>query len=315
MLNARDTEEILGLSIEMPPTCRGGNSTITRITWNGMEFAVKDYSSRRDAHERMRREVNGLRFLEQAGLYQFPRLCGLSYGQKKTILTWITGHPPQADYASLQAMIAVLQELHVASHRTSPTSIGPAADALVESPDIARQVEFRGTRLQKSKNVDVADFGTELLSTLQAINSRVCSGVAHVTLSPSDFGCHNMLVDAATNRHTFLDLEFFGWDDAHKLTVDTLLHPLASWKVEQAITLLNASRATYQLNPRRLKDLTWLLACKWAAIIAARAEQESLAESPEACESSLNLAQKYLSLALRSDPPPWVSALSEWEES
>ena len=44
------------------------------------------------------------------------------------------------------------------------------------------------------------------------------------TLSPSDFGFHNCL-KGAHGRLTFLDFEYFGWDDPAKMVSDFLLHP------------------------------------------------------------------------------------------
>ena len=44
------------------------------------------------------------------------------------------------------------------------------------------------------------------------------------TLVPSDFGFHNALRDSQGDL-TFIDFEYFGWDDPVKLASDSLLHP------------------------------------------------------------------------------------------
>jgi hypothetical protein len=46
---------------------------------------------------------------------------------------------------------------------------------------------------------------------------------AQQTLSPSDFGLHNALRSGA--GLTFVDFEYFGWDDPVKLVADVLWHP------------------------------------------------------------------------------------------
>ena len=46
----------------------------------------------------------------------------------------------------------------------------------------------------------------------------------HRTLSPSDFGFHNTL-RRPDGSLTFLDFEYFGWDDPAKMIADFLLHP------------------------------------------------------------------------------------------
>jgi len=43
-------------------------------------------------------------------------------------------------------------------------------------------------------------------------------------LSPSDFGFHNA-IRGVDGRLTFVDFEYFGWDDPAKLVNDFLLHP------------------------------------------------------------------------------------------
>jgi len=45
-----------------------------------------------------------------------------------------------------------------------------------------------------------------------------------ITLSPSDYGFHNILL-REDNRLIFLDFEYFGWDDPAKMICDFLLHP------------------------------------------------------------------------------------------
>ena len=44
------------------------------------------------------------------------------------------------------------------------------------------------------------------------------------SLSPSDFGFHNALLEA-DGRLTFVDFEYFGWDDPVKIVADVMLHP------------------------------------------------------------------------------------------
>ena len=43
-------------------------------------------------------------------------------------------------------------------------------------------------------------------------------------LSPSDFGFHNAL-ERPDSQLTFVDFEYFGWDDPAKMLSDFLLHP------------------------------------------------------------------------------------------
>ena len=51
-------------------------------------------------------------------------------------------------------------------------------------------------------------------------------------LSPSDFGFHNAIKNN-NNEITFLDFEYFGWDDPVKLTSDFILHPAMNLTTRQ----------------------------------------------------------------------------------
>lgn len=306
MLTAEETDQVLGLAAVEKPTRRGGNSTITRVSWQGRDLAVKDYSARLDAQDRMRRETRGLQFLEQAGLRNFPRWVGASPGRGTAVFTWVPGEPPSADSQAVAAMTDVLRRLHEASALGEAHTVEMAADAMVSLSDIVDQVRHRCSSLSASRIEQVSSFASELSSNLGRLSHESGPSGRCSTLSLSDFGCHNMLLDVGSGDYVFLDLEFFGWDDAHKLVVDTLLHPLSSWSDDLANEFLDACRDIYTLDELRLHELTALLSSKWAAIVAARAEREGLAGDLVACERSIARAQAYLGLALGSERAGWL---------
>ena len=62
-------------------------------------------------------------------------------------------------------------------------------------------------------------------------------------LVPSDFGFHNALRDER-GRLTFIDFEYFGWDDPVKLTADILLHPGTPVADRTAIPFPRSCRTT-----------------------------------------------------------------------
>jgi hypothetical protein len=51
------------------------------------------------------------------------------------------------------------------------------------------------------------------------------------TLSPSDFGFHNCL-KGNDGSLTFIDFDYFGWDDPVKLTADFIWHPAMNLNTE-----------------------------------------------------------------------------------
>jgi hypothetical protein len=89
------------------------------------------------------------------------------------------------------------------------------------------------------------------------------------TLSSSDFGFHNC-VKASDGSLTFLDFDYFGWDDPVKLTADFIWHPGMSlnsdlkerWK--QAMLKLHSGDPYFE---QRLIASMPLYGMRWALIV------------------------------------------------
>lgn len=90
------------------------------------------------------------------------------------------------------------------------------------------------------------------------------------TLSPSDFGFHNVLKDRS-GRLVFLDFEHFGWDDPAKLVVDFLLHPHESMALDRALKNHFISQIIGRLADNGLEERVRialpLFALKWCMIL------------------------------------------------
>ena len=89
------------------------------------------------------------------------------------------------------------------------------------------------------------------------------------TLSPSDFGFHNAL-RGEDSEITYLDFEYFGWDDPAKMISDFLLHPGMSleekWKQRFAKTIFkNFDQDKLLVN--RVKLVYPLFGLKWCLIL------------------------------------------------
>jgi hypothetical protein len=88
------------------------------------------------------------------------------------------------------------------------------------------------------------------------------------TLCPSDFGFHNAL--RGPTGLTFIDFEYFGWDDPVKLTSDFLLHPgmqlTESLRRRFATEALRVFGADGRFAPR-LSLLYPLFAVRWCLIL------------------------------------------------
>jgi hypothetical protein len=117
-------------------------------------------------------------------------------------------------------------------------------------------------------------------------------------LSPSDFGQHNVIPGSDGMR--IIDLEFFGWDDAHKLVADTILHPMNSWRDAERSTFIELTRDLYGLDPQRLHSVLNFCALKWATIIVGRAGRQWDGGDLDGFSQSVKRATTYVGRALDS---------------
>jgi hypothetical protein len=97
-----------------------------------------------------------------------------------------------------------------------------------------------------------------------------------------------------------IDLEFFGWDDSHKLVADTLLHPLNSWTRSDRVVFAEKTRELYDLDEGRLSMVAQGCSLKWATIVLKRALRLYESGDSDEYENALGLARSYASRALES---------------
>ena len=92
----------------------------------------------------------------------------------------------------------------------------------------------------------------------------------HLILSPSDFGLHNSLINS-DNEISFLDFEYFGWDDPVKLTSDFYWHPAMKLKENQKLFWLESMRNVFNDTDdyfeQRLESALPFYALRWILIL------------------------------------------------
>lgn len=216
----------------------GRNSRVFRVEVARQRFALKLYPAP-GSDERLRAEVEALALLEAAGISNVPRTVALDEDRAAGLFTWMDGTVP-ADVTSsdLDQAVAFLRAVHALRATSFSARIRLAREACLSGDELFRQLDARvGLLLGQSGEPDLARFLTEAvrpaLSSLRkralALMGRRAESGALLspglrTLSPSDFGFHNALRDREGNL-SFVDFEYFGWDDPVKLVSDVLLHP------------------------------------------------------------------------------------------
>ncbi len=301
MLTEGEVAEIIAIAQVSPIAQSGGNSTLKCVTFESRDYAVKDYSGRANGHQRLTQEFSALTLVHPALPDHFPEPLGIAVGGLEAVHSWINGVRPALDAHTVDHMLDLAAKLNELSGRVPIHDALPATDQVLVIGDIVSQIRTRASELA-DEPPEVAEFTrTQLLPALDLLPelSHV-AGPAMLTLSLSDLGAHNLLWDEEEQVMRCVDLEFFGWDDAHKLTADALLHPLAGWTSAGAETFLTGAFSIYQLDEQRLLGLWPYLNLKWATITLARAARNLRAGLADGAAEAIQRAHAYVSNARQS---------------
>lgn len=219
----------------------GRNSRVFRADTERGPFALKEYPSRADdPRDRQGVEATALRWMGEHGLDMVPRLVAVDRDNNFSLLSWAEGAlvrsvgEPDIDQA-----VAFLSTLHGLRRSATFPETHLATEACLSGAEIERQVRRRAEHLAGLNDEPAlgafleGEFASLLEQSVENARQTATSagfgygeelGQEWRSLAPSDFGFHNALRDE-TGRLTFIDFEYFGWDDPVKLTADILMHP------------------------------------------------------------------------------------------
>jgi hypothetical protein len=256
-----------------------GNSRIYRVERGGVACALKMYPDlRHDPRPRRATEWAAVRALGAAGL-PVPVAIGTSESLNWSLFGWVDGAAPAArDADALDAAIAFVDGLR-ALGRAGALEAGPATEACLRPCDVLAQVDARVARLARVDDAALAALLRDEVAPARderAARARAALGAAwdaelpaaRRIPSPSDFGFHNA-VRGRDGRITFIDFEYFGWDDPVKLVADLALHPGSALDAGVRAAWLASMRARFADDPTfgaRLDATLPLYAVRWALI-------------------------------------------------
>jgi hypothetical protein len=195
----------------------------------------------------------------------------------------IDGTPVErsTEQSDIEQAVAFLIRLRSYANRDGSDLLPPAAEACFSVEAIIGNIRARLSRL-----IEVQDEHQLLRSFLQdeftpalvEIESSLEAGGLVLdtelerqerTLSPSDFGFHNV-IRRPDGDIAFVDFEYFGWDDPAKLISDFLLHPAMQLSDFLKGRFFDGTIAGFQqFGPvaRRVKIVYPLFALKWCMIL------------------------------------------------
>ena len=222
-----------------------GNSRLYKMKLSNKKInAIKYYPDKiLDNRPRLEIEYETLKFLRNNNINNVPKVVTKIENLNIGIYEWIDGkklkNPKMKD---IDQAIVFIKKLKKLSNNVKAKKIQLATESCLSAGVLINQIENKLNKLIKikSKYKKLANFLDDTFIPLWLkvkviglkkwpISSRnKLLNKSKQILSPSDFGFHNSL--KKNGRITFIDFEYFGWDDPVKLTADFLWHPSMSLK-------------------------------------------------------------------------------------
>lgn len=278
---------LLGVPIQAMRQVGGGrNSRVFRVECEKGVFALKQYPAREDdTRDRLGTEAAALAWMERHGIEAVPRLVAADAQRNFSLLSWAEGAlVTEVGAADIDQAADFLARLHALRGTTGLAPERLATEACLSGAEIERQIEARLSHLRALSGEPAlqAFLGETLTPLAEALLARARARVTAAGLSfsgelearrrspvPSDFGFHNVL-KADGGRLTFIDFEYFGWDDPVKLTSDVLLHPGTPVAEPLRQRFRTAALGIYGEDPvfeTRLDAYHPLFGLRWALIL------------------------------------------------
>lgn len=264
----------------------GRNSRVFRVETADRVFALKQYPSLADdPRDRLGVETKALRWMAKHEVDVVPRVIATDAASNSALLSWaegaVVGDVGRSDMDQAMEFLRTVNRLSGSSDFTVDHL---ASEACLSAKELERQIRKRMANLGRLEEEPIlAGFLTgefalaleEFLADARKILSSAALSFeldlaqSQRRLVPSDFGFHNALRDER-GRLTFIDFEYFGWDDPVKLTADLLLHPGTPVAEELRIRLRSAAEMLYGEDPHfptRLNALFPLFGLRWVLIL------------------------------------------------
>lgn len=271
----------------------GSNSEAFKVITNrNNEYFVKKYQIRKkDSRNRLSTEFSGLSFLWANGIRNIPEPIAKCEKSRVAVYRFIKGTKIQsggmslADVDKAADFAGRLQSLTGVNNDDSQPVASEACFSIKEYIDC---VEDRVRSLNNSGKRGIvfsslrSYLDHEFMPAYRAIIKMTVQKAKDVgininekiqkserTLSPSDFGFHNV-IKVDNGSLFFVDFEYYGWDDPVKMVSDFYLQPAVHVPVDYREHFFEKIRKNYNQDTRfekRLSLIYPLLGLKWCLIM------------------------------------------------
>ncbi len=220
----------------------GRNSQVYKLTCNNIKYCAKVYySDDSDKIDRLGTEFVSTKFMWNNGIKCIPQPILASRENMCAVYEFIEGQKIDCEkITALEIGFAaefILTLNKIKSHPDA-NNLPSASGACFSIEAIIKNVE---QRLKKLQSIDEKGAPYEQLNNFlikefmphfnkfkekydKELDYKLELPKKKRTLNPADFGFHNAL-RKNDGTITFLDFEFFGWDDPTKIVCDFMIHP------------------------------------------------------------------------------------------
>lgn len=225
--------ELAGTSVsDVVQASHGGNSRVYKVTTPQGPYALKHYPV--DKRDRLNTEQRALELMAQHGIDPIPEWFAAQ--SPYALMSWVDGAVIRApEEGDIDEAASFLGTLHSVSQKTPVEALPLASEACLSPQSIIDQMEQRVGALMAvaAEDARLKQFLSQRflpLYTKRFVTAKSTPGFANElphserTLIAADFGFHNIMRSPG-GQLTFIDFEYFGWDDPVKLMCDFLLHP------------------------------------------------------------------------------------------
>lgn len=284
---------LVGHSVIACSRLTGGRNSRVSVAYcdDGTTFFIKEYAEPTPGgRDRLASEYNALEWLAAHGEPCTPKPVACDTTKRIAIYDHIPGEradavPIKAD--DIDQAVALLIRLDRMKSEPEAVRLPRAAEACFSFPEIVDGIRGRSAALSAADisspvGADALRFLTaRFLPRLDAVVDSSAGLLAACpwlseplpeserVLSPSDFGFHNA-IRRADGRLSFVDFEYFGWDDPAKTIADFLLHPAMHVEFDlkkRFVEGYSAELANQAMLARRLPVAYALFGLKWCMIL------------------------------------------------
>jgi hypothetical protein len=279
------------------PIAQGGNSQVYKVNLDGQNYGIKYYDSKQLGFTKLNHEYSCLKNIGLLIPKYFNKVVFKSDIFPAMIYEWAEGaNPTVIDMKSdkILEIFFLLQE----TYRVKSYCFPKAIQSIEKLSDVFSIMNVRLSQL--SKDVTFKEQKV-ILNEFNSIKELLESDFEETffdkqTLSLSDFGSHNLIIQNETNLVRAIDLEFFGRDTSYKLICDILLHPKNLWGDNVLELYLNFFVDNFNLDRNRISLLLKPLALNWACIILKKQMKDS---NPANSSKGFDFKAKYISWLLQ----------------